>query len=340
VAFQRKKPAAIGVKAHFPGFIEPALATSIEKVPNGARWIHEIKFDGYRVQTHIQNAEVRVYTRNGNDWTNRFKKVAADAWHIDAGSAIIDGEIVVPAADGTTDFSMLQNELKGRSRKIVLVALRPALSQRLRFAAAAAARAQKLAEEDHRRHRGAIFRKLRGRRPRDVRSRLQGRARGRGLQGPRWLLFLRPLHISPFRRSFRTRCRQRHPSRHPSSVPFLTCFKLAVCFESQRETAKHCPRRNIVPPHRLDSIKRSRRRGKSYGPKPRLAAFWRRGFTMTTYPITRTRVRRVTRQSYFNSSKRCSAAIKSGVSNPSVNRSYTGRRTRCPSSQRPWRAHK
>ena len=41
MAFQRNKPAAIGVKAPFPGFIEPALATAIEKVPTGARWIHE-----------------------------------------------------------------------------------------------------------------------------------------------------------------------------------------------------------------------------------------------------------------------------------------------------------
>ena len=47
VAFQRNKPAAIGVKAPYPGFVEPALATSIEKVPSGERWIHEIKFDGY-----------------------------------------------------------------------------------------------------------------------------------------------------------------------------------------------------------------------------------------------------------------------------------------------------
>ncbi len=49
MAFQRKKPAAIGVKAPLPGFIEPALATSTEKVPSGERWIHEIKFDCYRV---------------------------------------------------------------------------------------------------------------------------------------------------------------------------------------------------------------------------------------------------------------------------------------------------
>jgi bifunctional non-homologous end joining protein LigD len=85
VAFQRKKPAAIGVKAPFPGFVEPALATSIDKVPSGERWLHEIKFDGYRVQVHLANEAVKVFTRRGNDWTKRFRKVADDAWHIRLG---------------------------------------------------------------------------------------------------------------------------------------------------------------------------------------------------------------------------------------------------------------
>jgi bifunctional non-homologous end joining protein LigD len=120
--YPRAKPAAGGIKANYPGFIEPALATSIDKVPSGERWIHEIKFDGYRVQIHLRDAAVKVFTRRGNDWTNRFRKIAADAWNINAGSAIIDGEVVVPADDGTTDFSVLQNELKGRSNKIVMVA--------------------------------------------------------------------------------------------------------------------------------------------------------------------------------------------------------------------------
>jgi bifunctional non-homologous end joining protein LigD len=122
VPFQRKKPAAIGTKAPFPGFIEPALATWIERVPSGPRWIHEIKFDGYRVQLHIANEGVHVFTRNGHDWTKRFKKIADDAFLVSASSAIIDGEVVVPAAGGTTDFSVLQNELKGKSTKIVLIA--------------------------------------------------------------------------------------------------------------------------------------------------------------------------------------------------------------------------
>jgi bifunctional non-homologous end joining protein LigD len=98
------------------------LATSVDKVPSGKRWVHEIKFDGYRVQVHLRDAAVKIFTRRGHDWTNRFRKIAADAWHVNAGSAIMDGEVVVPSADGTTDFSVLQNELKGRSKKIVLVA--------------------------------------------------------------------------------------------------------------------------------------------------------------------------------------------------------------------------
>jgi len=75
MAFQRRKPAAIGVKVPYPGFIEPELATSVDKVPSGARWIHEIKFDGYRVQVHLRDAVVKVFTRRGNDWTNGFKRL-------------------------------------------------------------------------------------------------------------------------------------------------------------------------------------------------------------------------------------------------------------------------
>jgi bifunctional non-homologous end joining protein LigD len=117
---QRRK--VLGIKAAYPGFIEPALASSVDKVPDGARWIHEIKFDGYRVQVHLQNGQVKVFTRRGYDWTKRFRKIASDASESDAGSAIIDGEVVVPSASGLTDFPVLQNELKGRSTRIVLIA--------------------------------------------------------------------------------------------------------------------------------------------------------------------------------------------------------------------------
>jgi bifunctional non-homologous end joining protein LigD len=67
VAFQRREPATIGVKGPLPAFIEPALTTSIETVPAGRRWIHEIKFDGYRVQVHLANEAAKIFTRRGHD---------------------------------------------------------------------------------------------------------------------------------------------------------------------------------------------------------------------------------------------------------------------------------
>jgi len=66
-----RKQSTAGTKAPFPGFIEPALASSIEKVPFGARWIHEIKFDGYRVQLHIANDDIKVFTSAAFDHARR-----------------------------------------------------------------------------------------------------------------------------------------------------------------------------------------------------------------------------------------------------------------------------
>jgi bifunctional non-homologous end joining protein LigD len=117
-----RKSSPVGAKAPYPGFIEPALATQMDRVSRGERWIHEIKFDGYRVQVHIVDGTIKVFTRRGHDWSNRFRKIVSDVFEINAGSAIMDGEVVAPSANGTTDFSVLQNELKGRSAKIVLIA--------------------------------------------------------------------------------------------------------------------------------------------------------------------------------------------------------------------------
>jgi len=84
--------------------------------PRGAL-IHEIKFDRFT------SNEAGSLTAAADNRTNASAK-SADAAEIDAGSAIVDGEVVVPFADGLTDFAVLQNELKGRSTKIVLMPLR------------------------------------------------------------------------------------------------------------------------------------------------------------------------------------------------------------------------
>jgi bifunctional non-homologous end joining protein LigD len=103
-----------------PGFIKPQLATLKAKAPSGYQWLHEIKYDGYRVQIHINAGKKKVYTRNGLDWTKRFSVIAGN-FDI-PGQAIIDGEVVV-IHDGRTNFSELQAELAaGRQDKLIYYA--------------------------------------------------------------------------------------------------------------------------------------------------------------------------------------------------------------------------
>jgi bifunctional non-homologous end joining protein LigD len=103
-----------------PGFIKPQLATLKSKAPKGKQWPHEIKFDGYRIQVHINSGRKKVFTRNGLDWTKRFTEIAG-ALAI-PGEAIIDGEVVV-VHEGRTNFSELQAELAaGRQGRLVYYA--------------------------------------------------------------------------------------------------------------------------------------------------------------------------------------------------------------------------
>nr|WP_249799503.1 MULTISPECIES: hypothetical protein [unclassified Bradyrhizobium] len=76
---RRGKRTEIGTKAPFPGFIEPVLAEQADRVPRGERWIHEIKYDGYRGQIHIVGEAIKVFTRRGHDWTWRFRKIGIEA---------------------------------------------------------------------------------------------------------------------------------------------------------------------------------------------------------------------------------------------------------------------
>jgi bifunctional non-homologous end joining protein LigD len=99
-----------------PGFIKPQLATLKARAPVGSKWIHEIKYDGYRVQIHINAGKKKVYTRNGHDWTKRFSAIAG-AFDI-PGQAIIDGEAVV-IKDGRTNFSELQAELAAGRQDLI-----------------------------------------------------------------------------------------------------------------------------------------------------------------------------------------------------------------------------
>ena len=112
------------VEAGWPGFVEPALATLRPSAPAGAKWVHEIKFDGYRLQAHVREGRTKLLTRRGHDWTDRFGEAIADALgRLNAREAIIDGEVIVEGASGASDFSLLQADLgDGRTDRLVYFA--------------------------------------------------------------------------------------------------------------------------------------------------------------------------------------------------------------------------
>jgi bifunctional non-homologous end joining protein LigD len=109
---KRKSKRKRAGNAALPGFMAPALAMLAETAPSGDNWIHEIKFDGYRIQAHLDDGKVKLFTRNGHDWTRKFPSIAAAITKLPAQSAIIDGELVVDGEDGVSSFSLLQRAIK------------------------------------------------------------------------------------------------------------------------------------------------------------------------------------------------------------------------------------
>jgi len=107
-----RKAAARGKKAAMPDFVPPMLATLVNAAPAGARWLHEIKFDGYRVQVRIEKGKVALLTRSGLDWTGKFGKSVVEALEkLPVENAILDAELVVEGDSGASDFSALQADL-------------------------------------------------------------------------------------------------------------------------------------------------------------------------------------------------------------------------------------
>jgi bifunctional non-homologous end joining protein LigD len=110
-----------GALAGLPDFIEPQLATSADKPPTGAEWVHEIKFDGYRMQLRIQGGRASLKTRKGLDWSDRFPEITAAGAKLADG--LIDGEVVALDSTGAPDFAALQAALtEGKTRDLVFFA--------------------------------------------------------------------------------------------------------------------------------------------------------------------------------------------------------------------------
>ncbi|MEP2234779.1 MAG: DNA ligase D [Alteripontixanthobacter sp.] len=104
----RKRPKDVPL----PTFRKPQLATLVDDVPAGNGWMHEIKFDGYRAMIAAKGGEVRVFTRSGKDWTDKFAPLVEAIAALDLPPSLIDGEIVAYDAQGNPDFSSLQEVLK------------------------------------------------------------------------------------------------------------------------------------------------------------------------------------------------------------------------------------
>lgn len=104
------------------GFVPPMLPTLVEEAPEGEAWIHEIKYDGWRTQIVIDGSSVKVFTRNGHDWTVKFAPIAEAASKLPAFTAIVDGEMIVTDAAGRPDFAALRSTIRIAPERLRFVA--------------------------------------------------------------------------------------------------------------------------------------------------------------------------------------------------------------------------
>src|SRR5437762_6747431 len=99
----RRTPAAA-----LPAWIRPQLTQLVEAAPDVPEWLHEIKFDGYRMHARLDRGDVRLLTRTGLDWTHKYPPIAAAVSALGARQAYLDGELCGVFPDGITSFSMIQ----------------------------------------------------------------------------------------------------------------------------------------------------------------------------------------------------------------------------------------
>ena len=105
------------VPATVPDWIAPSLATLVTEPPRGDDWLHEIKYDGYRILARRDGDDVRLLSRSGKDWTRQFSRVARAVRQLAVESALLDGEVVVLEPDGTTSFQRVQNAVSRENQE-------------------------------------------------------------------------------------------------------------------------------------------------------------------------------------------------------------------------------
>ena len=92
-----------------PAWIKPQLAALVDKAPDGPDWLHEIKFDGYRMHARLDAGRAQILTRRGNDWTEKYPGIDKAIAGLPARNAYLDGELCGVLSDGRTAFNLIQN---------------------------------------------------------------------------------------------------------------------------------------------------------------------------------------------------------------------------------------
>jgi len=103
-------------------FIPPCIPTLVDKPPEGDRWTHEIKYDGYRTQIHLAGGHARAFTRNGHDWSMKYAAVLAASRELITRDAILDGEMVVQDESGRSNFKKLASAIRWEGSSLVFYA--------------------------------------------------------------------------------------------------------------------------------------------------------------------------------------------------------------------------
>src|SRR5215471_17740440 len=91
-----------------PNWIPPQLTQLVDAAPDGGGWLHEIKYDGYRMHARLDRGAVKLLTRTGLDWTHKYPAIAEAVAALDARQAYLDGELCGVGADGITAFNIVQ----------------------------------------------------------------------------------------------------------------------------------------------------------------------------------------------------------------------------------------
>lgn len=112
-SLQNNKPKVL---TKLPMNFKPELATLVDSIPVGDEWLHEVKFDGYRILAFFANEKIRLITRNGLDYTHKFPTIVQELKKLKLDLSILDGELVVLNQQGLSDFQALQNALEENTK--------------------------------------------------------------------------------------------------------------------------------------------------------------------------------------------------------------------------------